>query len=425
MSDQPLNLKRSLQILRQHWITVGVVAMLGFLAGAGWVAVKPPAYIGSALVVIPTSVQNQNTQEVIASSSVVLATAAQSLDPPVSPQVLAGHVQVTNPIAFGLLFIAEGDTAAQAIDTANAVADSYVAYVSGTSNQGGRLPAQVLQRATSASKTWLLTPLLVTGGIGALAGALVGAVVALAVNRDDRRLHQRDEIADAIGVPVLASVPTRHASNANHWTRLFDEYEPSAADARRLRNALDHLGLAGAMSANAGSGGGDLTVVSLSSDRGALALGPQLAAFAAAQGVLTTLVINGQPDVSTTAGLRAACSTAPSPGRSGRLRVAVADHDNPDVPVGTLTVAVAVVDSGTPHVADTLRTGAIVLGVSAGAATADQLARVVASAASDGRHIAGILVADPASSDLTTGSVPRLGRRPQPPSRMAGTAPVT
>ena len=33
MSEQPLNLKRSLQILRQHWVAVGLIAMLGLFAG--------------------------------------------------------------------------------------------------------------------------------------------------------------------------------------------------------------------------------------------------------------------------------------------------------------------------------------------------------------------------------------------------------
>ena len=42
-----------------------------------------------------------------------------------------------------------------------------------------------------------------------------------------------------------------------------------------------------------------------------------------------------------------------------------------------------------------MRTTATVLGVSAGAATAEQLARVAVVAAADGREITGILVADP------------------------------
>ncbi len=68
----------------------------------------------------------------------------------------------------------------------------------------------------------------------------------------------------------------------------------------------------------------------------------------------------------------------------------------------------------------------MVLGVSAGAATADQLARVVASAAADGRHIAAILMADPDPADPNDlAAFPQLGRRTQLPTRMTGTALVT
>ena len=61
-----------------------------------------------------------------------------------------------------------------------------------------------------------------------------------------------------------------------------------------------------------------------------------------------------------------------------------------------------------------MRATATVLGVSAGAATAEQLARVAASAAADGRDIAGILVADPDPADHTTGRLPQLARPDAP-----------
>jgi len=70
-----------------------------------------------------------------------------------------------------------------------------------------------------------------------------------------------------------------------------------------------------------------------------------------------------------------------------------------------------------------MRTTSTVLGVSAGAATADELARVAISAADDGRAIAGILVADPDPADRTTGRMPQLARPGQrrTPTRMNGT----
>jgi hypothetical protein len=77
----------------------------------------------------------------------------------------------------------------------------------------------------------------------------------------------------------------------------------------------------------------------------------------------------------------------------------------------TLTVVVVVVDGKNPQMPDTTRTTATLLGVSAGAATADQLARVAVSADSHGQEITGILVADPDSADATTGRLPQLGRR--------------
>ena len=63
--------------------------------------------------------------------------------------------------------------------------------------------------------------------------------------------------------------------------------------------------------------GSSLAVLSLSSDRNALALGPQLAVFAASLGIPTALVVGPQQDANATATLRAACAAARPP-RNGR-----------------------------------------------------------------------------------------------------------
>ena len=67
-----------------------------------------------------------------------------------------------------------------------------------------------------------------------------------------------------------------------------------------------------------------------------------------------------------------------------------------------------------PAVADTMRASVTVLAVSAGAATAEQLARVAVSAASTAAGSPGILVANPDPADHTTGRLPQPARRGLP-----------
>lgn len=424
MSEQPLDLKSSVYIVRRRLAVVGLVAALGLLAGVGFTAINPPTYTSSALVALAGSTPSVPSQAVIASSGPVLTGALRSLNQAMPLQTLRRRVQVANPISYVLSISAEGNTAAEAKAISNAVAASYVAYVNAASNPDKQVQAQVLEGATNATGGRPASSFVITAILGALAGALIGAIGVLAAGRGSRRLRQREEIADAIGVPVLASVATRRPADAAGWARLLEYYEPSAADARWLRHALDYLGLADMRSANGRAGRSSLTVLSFPSDQRALALGPQLAVFTSSAGIPTALVIGAEHDASTAA-LRAGCLATASSTWPGRLRVAVADRDNPDWPEAALTVVVAVVDGRNPQVFDTMRANATVLGVSAGAVTAAQLAHFAAGAASAGRRLDGILVADPDPTDPTTGRHPQLARPDQMPTRINGTPLVT
>jgi len=423
VSGQVLDLKQSAQIVWRRKGLVGAVTALGLLAGVAFTALSPAVYSSSALVALSPTV-NISSQDVIATGAPVLSLALPNVGPGLSVNTLHSRVQA-GEAASGLMSIsATCRTPAEAIKTANAVARSYVAYVGSAGNVVGPLPAQMFQPATSATGTPLAVRLFYAAGPGVLSGVLIGIIIALAIGSNDRRLRGRDEIADSIGVPVLASVRVRHPAKAESWAKLLADYEPKAADAWRLRTMLHRLGPVDVESADPAAGSGSsVAVLSLSGDRGALALGPQLAVFAAAQGIRTALVISPQPDADTAAALCAAC--AAPPGRSrvpGNLNVSVSDQgDAGPPPKGMLTVVVAVVDSQAPRVGNTMRAATTVLGVASGAVTAQQLARVAASAAADGRDIAGVLVADPDPADQTTGRLPQLARPGQHrmPTRMS------
>ena len=442
MSQQVLDLRRSVQIVRRHKVLVGVMVALGIAAGCAYSVLHPPMLTSTALVVLPESQSAQAaagaasngggpdgytaTQEVIAGSTEVLSSALPNARPAMSLGQLRSDIQIQALTPYILSINAKEKVAADAEATANAVARSYVKYVNAASSPVGRVSASLLEPATSAAGKGSLEALIVDGLIGALGGAAIGVIASLAVSRNDKRLRVRDEIANAIGIPVLVSLPVAHPSDAAGWTRLLQEYKPGAVHAWRLRMALQRLRKSDGFSDNGrDNGGGSFLVLSLSSDPGALALGPQLAVFAASLGIPTALVIGPQQDANAAATLRTACGVASheSSMQSSHLRVAAYDDgDFGGLPGAVFTVVVATVDGQSPQMPDTMRTTATVLAVSAGAATADQLARVAVSAAIDGREIVGILVADPEPDDNTTGQIPQLAKpvRRRLPTRVNG-----
>jgi capsular polysaccharide biosynthesis protein len=435
MSQQALDLRRSIQIVRRHKKLCGAMVAIGILAGAAYAVVTPPKLTSTALVVLPQSAENNQssssgpntiiaTQVVIASSDAVLEGALPHVSPSMSVQQLDNEITVSNPAGSIISITATSSTASGAENTANAVANSYVAYVSSASNPAGRIPATVLEPATTATGQKLPEHVIIYALLGALAGALIGFLIALAIGRNSRRLVQRDAIANSIAAPVLASLPVSTPTDAQAWVRLLEEYDPEPVDGWALNTLLQRLGVSdGALGGAGRTSTFSLTVMSLASDPDALALGPQLAAFAAARGIPTALVLGPQQDTRVTATLRTACAASPqSAGLRRPLRLIVSDDRNLGQQRVAFAVAVTVVDGDDPQIPDTARTTVTVLAVSAGAATAEQLARAATAAATDGREISGILVANPDSDDQTTGRVPRLAPplRRQMPTRTNG-----
>jgi len=416
-----MDFKRFLQAVRRYKVLMVLACLLGIGLGGAYSVLRPPMLSSSAQVVMP-SAKYMPTQVLLAEGTPVLTKAATQLDGTVSVSALRNQVKASIDTSNVLQITAKGRTGLQAENIANAVANSYLAYVGSPSSPIGKVTGHVLAATIATGK--VTTSRVLDAVFGLLIGAIGGAVLAVALSNNDKRLRERDQIADAIGVPVLASIPVQHPTDTSGWLKLLDGYEPEVVHAWSLRKALRHLGLTDFRGSS--TDGASLAVISLASDRGALALGPQLAAFSASLGIPTALVIGPQQDPHVTATLIGACrvtATTPS-GRRFNMRVSAGDDALPADrgPATALTIVVSVVDGKTPALAGTMRTTAAVLGVTAGKVTAEQLARVAVAAATDGREIAGILVADPDPTDLTTGRLPQPGRstRRRPPTRLTG-----
>ena len=427
MSQQTLDLRESIRIVRRYKKLIGIFVVLGAICGCAYVVLNPPKMTSEAVIVVPAaSPTAMATDVVVAGSDPVLSAALPNIRPPLPLDDLLQHVQVTSLTTSLIQVTGVSSTAAGAESIANAVANSFIAYVGSSNSPIGRLQAQVFESATTANGAGLPGRLLSFGLMGSLGGFLIGFIVVVAINRGDRKLRQRDHIANSIGVPVLASIPALRPGDSAGWTSLLEGYEPGAVDAWRLRRTLDRLGVTDVSPDGDRARRSSLTVISLSSDPAALSLGPQLASFAASLGIRTVLIVGPQQDMVSAATLRTACAT-PAPGslvRSRPLRVIGVDGGRLDnLPSdATLVVVVVVVDSTRPQMPGTLRTASTLLGVTAGVATAEELARAATGAAADGGEIVGILVADPDPTDQTTGSVPVLGRptRRRIPTRITG-----
>jgi capsular polysaccharide biosynthesis protein len=272
---------------------------------------------------------------------------------------------------------------------------------------GSAASVSVIQHASPAERMSLALTTTLFALVGAAAGLLLVGFVLVLRGRREATLRSRDQVADAIGIPVVASIQSGTPRSVAGWTDLLRDYTPHNVEMWTLRQLVrlvtpGHPGSLAQESKDSkdGPSAPAVVVVTLSSDGKALAVGPQLASFAASTGLTTTLV-TAQSHESANA-LWAACSglapeAHPRPGLSVDSRQRLEDADD-------LVVHVAVVDRQRPELRVRAAEHAVtLLAVSAGAATADDLARV-ALAADDAQHpIARIVVVDPDPLDRTTG----------------------
>ena len=291
----------------------------------------------------------------------------------------------------------------------------------------GRDTASLIEDASPATRPGLLLGRILHGLAGAAALLLLVGLALLVSERRDRRLRYRDEIADALGSTVVASVSSRPARNVSAWRTLLGRYAPGPVDAWSLRQVLREVLPAGTLTrAHAGASeepAVDVVVVTLSDDNAALAMGPQLATYAASVGLRTRLVPHHGHDSS--AALWAACARLhPEHELRGHLWVNRPLHEGgePD----DLRVLMVVLDRTSPERPE-LPSGCVgVVAVSAGTATAADLARLAVSVDEAGVGVQGVVVLDPDRLDRTTGrrlQTERL-REPQLPVRLTGTVPT-
>jgi hypothetical protein len=332
---------------------------------------------------------------------------------------------------------------------------------------GALVTPDIVQPAAPATGPSKIRRMVTWGVVGGLVAAAGTALVLLIRRRRDPRLRARDDLADAVGSSLLAVVRGHPQGSVAGWLALFETYEAPAEEAWAFRQVL--RALAGPPDARDPAWSStkraparvehprSLTVIALSGDQRAVAVGPQLAVFAASLGITTRFVAATRHD--SVASLCAACATdrglklrgglaidaggtedatlgqdgSPRPTGDGfarpqngrgakeaRLHGARGDYSSVYPPRGMtdtaqyeaqsrsdqqemLTIVFTVADRKEPSLLDVPPTAATMLAISPGVGTHEELARLAVAVDDAGRRIDGVVVADPDPSDRTTG----------------------
>jgi capsular polysaccharide biosynthesis protein len=279
-------------------------------------------------------------------------------------------------------------------------------------------PAKVVQPAEPATRPRLVVWMVASAALFTLVGLGVAACIVIAIARRDPRLRTRDEIADALGSPVIGSVRSIRARTTAGWSQLLESYRPAPVDAWSLRQVLDRVGAAPLLAAASGRANGKVTrrtlaVVVAADDPGALAVAGQLASHTASLGVPTLLTARQRHAA---ADALWATSSGGDEVRAG-LRV---DPRRTSMRKGDsgLLLELDVVDRQQPVLPDLRRVDAVLLIVSSGLVTEEDLARVAVAAYEAGGRFQGVVVADPDSLDRTTGRLLQAQRLVEPPLPM-------
>src|SRR5690349_18381495 len=139
-----LRLPRPVRTVRHHKVLVSIMVLLGLFGGVGYTFLNPPLRTSSALIILPKSAHSIATQVVIAQSDPVLSAALPKVSTAKTIPELRRHLHVRSLTSYVLSVSAMGKTADAAEATANAVANSYIAYVVPKRSPVGSIQARIL-----------------------------------------------------------------------------------------------------------------------------------------------------------------------------------------------------------------------------------------------------------------------------------------
>lgn len=254
-----MTLEDYVRLLRQNWLLVLILGMVGGSASLGYSLLTTPMYEARAQVFVSTSAAadisdmsaggNFTQQRVksyvdLVSSTRLLSQVIGDLHLEVLPVDLAKHVEATNPTETVLINIAVTDSApTRARDIANAISEAFPKLVAEleTPPREAQSPVHVSRTETAVAPSEPVSPkTLINTILGLLVG--LGTGFASAVLRDtlDRTVKGRDEAQRIAAAPVLSQVHDDPEAG-EHRLITHDAFSPRAEAFRQLRTNIRFL----------------------------------------------------------------------------------------------------------------------------------------------------------------------------------------
>lgn len=269
-----MNAREYWKVIRRKWPVMIACALAAAVVMFIVTPPEPPpvervtSYTATATLIVETEPRaaDEPAQQVSLDRMVLYITtgeiptlAAQQVGYEREPALLANELEVmSNPSSQSLTVTMTGSDADYVTSVANAFAEQAVAYFDTPRDGTGDASLSILQEA-------LPIPVIASGGfsippsrafrttMAALLGLLIGFGLALVLHQIDSRLRTRDEVYEALRMPVVAEVPKLSRAD-REGTRILVADEPHGVYAdgyRTARAAVMHtssqdVGLAGA-----------------------------------------------------------------------------------------------------------------------------------------------------------------------------------
>ncbi|KAB7744853.1 P-loop NTPase [Nostocoides sp. F2B08] len=258
-ADTTMNAREYWKVIRRKWPVIVATSLAAAVVMFLITPAEPPpvervtSYTATATLIVETPARSVDEPAgAVSLDRVVLymttgevpALAAQQVGYTREPALLANQLTVTpNPSAQSLTVEMSGADAEYVAAVANAFAEQSVAYFATPRDGTGEAELSILAEATPI-------PIIASGGfsippsrtfrttMAALLGLLIGFGLALVLHQVDSRLRTRDEVYQALRMPVIAEIPKLSRSQREQRQILVaDEPHGVYADGYRTARA--------------------------------------------------------------------------------------------------------------------------------------------------------------------------------------------